>query len=371
MKTRDKYPWRDKGTIKKLLLDDGLSITAAADTLGCERSTVARWAKRLDVDISHRYHAAHEFSKGYRKPKPSVKFLDLKHRMSTTGDVLEKVKHLQESIQGMSVSQDEAEVEILTDKPISLTFMGDCHVGHVNTDYELLEEHLGLIEQAEGAYLMTTGDLMENPVLHAIQKHGSMHQESMVSPKFQKQLVEHLFARVSDRVLAMLQGHHEEWSYTADDFDFGEFITEQFGCPYLEHGGRLTVKVANPGDTTGQDYRIVARHSYRYNSSYNLTHAPKQMIRFFKDGDIGVVGHHHEGAIEEGFLQPGKPFIAIRLGSYKRDDRWARAVGYGTTTPLSPTVILWPDKWRMVPFKSIRDGIEYLQFLRGHELDGQ
>lgn len=42
-------PWRDPKNLQTLLIEKGLSLTAAGERLGCTRPTIARWADRLGV----------------------------------------------------------------------------------------------------------------------------------------------------------------------------------------------------------------------------------------------------------------------------------------------------------------------------------
>ena len=83
------------------------------------------------------------------------------------------------------------------------------------------------------------------------------------------------------------------------------------------------------------------------------------------DFDIGCVAHQHSPAIEEVVLADGLPRIFVRPGSFKGADRYARQLGFASRPSeyAVPSVILFPNERRMIPFLKITDAAIVLKSL--------
>ena len=155
----------------------------------------------------------------------------------------------------------------------------------------------------------------------------------------------------------MIQGCHDEWSHNADDFDLTKYMAKHLGCANLGFGGLVNLVVGT------QEYKIAARHKYRYNSSYNWTHSPKQLVRFEeKTADVAVVAHNHVTAIEH-TQEYDKDRVYVRPGSMKGADRWARSIGFKDSGKRMPCVVLWPDKRQMMTFMDLDQCADYMESL--------
>lgn len=148
---------------------------------------------------------------------------------------------------------------------------------------------------------------------------------------------------------------HEEFSHDADDFDFTKYLASAVGAANMGFGGQVNLYVGE------QLYQIALRHKYRYNSSFNYTHTCKRLReREYPNADIVCVAHHHQATIEQ-MAHSDKDRIYIRPGSMKGPDRYARSLGYTDTGSQIPTVILWPDKRKMLSFLNLEDAIEVVK----------
>jgi len=69
----------------------------------------------------------------------------------------------------------------------------------------------------------------------------------------------------------------------------------------------------------------------------------------------------------EPFYKHGELKIAVRAGTYKVYDGWARSQGFYGARVGVPVVFFWPDTWRMQVWPQIDDlagAVEYLAWLR-------
>jgi predicted MPP superfamily phosphohydrolase len=248
----------------------------------------------------------------------------------------------------LSTHQDEVTVKIRSKKPVLVGFLADIHIGAVSGHYKELKDRVDLLSETDDAYIISCGDTVDNylPTFHGYEQFTVM-----CPPEVQKKLVEYIFSKLDGKLLALVQGCHDEASHSADDFDWTKYLTDKFGCANLGFGGFVNIQL------DGQTYRIAARHKYRFSSSFNLTHTVKRLREQLGDFDIGCVAHNHQAAIEEVMQQDGKQRIFIRPGSFKGADRYSRFLGYKDTGGFIPTVLIFPNKRRMIPFLNLNDAV--------------
>jgi hypothetical protein len=287
-----------------------------------------------------------------------IKFENLKEppdneKMKKIWDTL---KEFQQETRKFETAMQEVEIHIKDNRPIAIAFLADIHIGAISTDHEALERVLNLIGNVDGFYIISCGDTIDNylPSFHAA---GSF--EAIIAPELQKRFVEWLYTKIVEKIIAIVQGCHDEASHLTDDFDWTKYLSEKFQCPNLGFGGFINLKLGE------QKYRIGAWHRIRrFNSYKNLTHIVKRCLEVFGDFDVGCVAHNHISAIEVEDTT-AKTRVYIRPGSFKEADRWARQMGYASTPARVPIVILYPDQKKMVPFQDFEEAIRYLCYLRG------
>ena len=270
---------------------------------------------------------------------------------ATFDELWEAAYAFQKASQELSTRQEAIDIHIAVDHPIAVCFVADTHIGAIDTPLDVVRSRFNLLEEYPFIYPAGCGDMTDNyvPSSHPAGMFGALF-----PPELQKELVENLYQKLKGRWLWLIQGCHDEWSHTADDFDLTKYMAKHLECPNLGFGGSVKLKVGE------QTYNIAARHKYRYNSSYNLTHAPKQLVRFDeKDADIAVVAHNHVTAIEH-VQENDKDRVYIRPGSMKGPDRWARSIGFTDTGKNMPCVVLWPNVRRMMSFMDLGDCVEFM-----------
>lgn len=255
----------------------------------------------------------------------------------------------QRASQALSTRYDEVDVYLDVDHPIGVPFIADIHIGAVSTPLDLVRERFYLIQDNPWLYPFGAGDKIDN---YLPSKHPQGMFSVMFPPELQKELVENLYGKIKGRWIALVQGCHDDFSHQTDDFDFTKYMSKRMECANLGFGGAVNLHVGE------QMYRIVVRHKYRYNSSLNNTHTCKRLQQMeYPNADVLVVGHHHMADIEQ-VQHRDKDRIYIRPGSMKGPDRYARSLGYSDTGSCTPTVMLWPDKRKMMPFMHLEDVID-------------
>lgn len=234
------------------------------------------------------------------------------------------------------------------DHPILLWVLADAHVGSMGGEYSVLKERIELLSTVRHGYGISAGDTTDNFLPSRIPQ-GMFNQ--IIPPRLQKQLVEHQYKKLKGHWLAAVQGNHEKRSEDVDDFHFTSYLAKQLGCYNMGYGGLLTLELGK------QVYEIAVRHQYRCSSSLNITHTCKRLReREHPNADISIVAHNHQGACEQ-LHHPDKSRIYIRPGSFKGVDKYSRSIGYNETPHCIPSVILYPDKRKMIPFLNIDDAL--------------
>jgi len=245
-------------------------------------------------------------------------------------------------------------IRLKESEPIVLTFTSDWHLGNKGVDYSRFNEDLELIAKTEHLWLIAGGDSWDNFIRERFVGEAL---DALAQPELQRALWIQAIRKVKRRILAIGTGCHNEWTKKATGIDeIGELV-RGLHLLYTEHGALIELKIDEVV------YRIFRIHRYRYSSSFNLTHAVKRLWEMGPhDFDVGVVEHQHVAAVEP-FLKHGQWKIAIRTGTYKVWDRFARSRGFFGATPMNPAVVLFPKEFKMVPFLDFRDAIEFRERL--------
>ena len=237
------------------------------------------------------------------------------------------------------------EIWFKEEAPIKLCFIGDQHLGGARSDLKKMRKDQSLISKTKNCYQIWCGDWIDNHI-----KHLAAIINSKTSPSEQIYMLEYLLSIAGDKIISVVGGNHEFWTKSYCGLDYHDKFFTNRNIKFQNHRLHLTVYL-------GQiEYRISVYHKYRYNSSFNLTHTVK---RLWEQGEfdfhIGVVAHHHESAIEF-FLKHGIQRWAIRPGSYLISDEYSLQQGYNDAEPNCPGVILYPNEFKIIGFRELKDG---------------
>lgn len=239
--------------------------------------------------------------------------------------------------------------------PIAIAAKSDQHIAPgTPVDMARMRSDAEYVRDTPNLFSTWAGDGVDNHI-----KHRSATIAARSQPGDQWKHYDYLMLIEREKLLALICGNHDAWTDQFAGVDMVKWLAEKNALCYAPDEARLTVKVGS------QEYKIAFRHQYRMNSTFNQTHAVKQWQRLGDDAfDVGIIGHHHEPAIES-FVYRGKECWAARPGSYQITSAYSRMYGYNSTYPTCPTFVLFPDKRKIVGFSDMRDAGVYLKAVLG------
>ena len=249
----------------------------------------------------------------------------------------------------------EVSIEYDTKLPIGLAQSADWHLGQSGVDYDSFQEDIELIASEPGLYYDVGGDSAHNIIQAS--KIGSSHNQTPIP--VQLGLVIQTIKKTIHKLNTLRTGNHDYWSTSLTGEDWLGESAKRLKIVYTKHGARVNLKVGK------QEYPYMARHIGRYNSAFNPTHSNKQEQRLnYPWARFTVFEHHHKAAIES-YLYDGRECIAIRTGTYGIYDDYAQQWGFYGAHVCVPMIVFFPNEDRMVGFKNLRDGVDFLRYVRG------
>jgi hypothetical protein len=242
-------------------------------------------------------------------------------------------------------------VDFPKDEPIAIAFISDQHIAPgTPVDMGRMRADAEYVRDTPNLFALLGGDGVDN---HILIRSAMMAARSQ--PGDQYALFEYYLGIFAEKILALCSGNHDAWTDQVAGIDMVQWIAQRHKLCYSPSAFSIQVKVG------GQPYKIVMRHQYRYNSSFNMTHAVKQLLRMGEDEfDIGCIGHHHEPADENGIYR-GLHRWFCRPGSYQISSSYTRQYGWNSTYPTSPTIVLYPGKREMCGFMDMRKAGRFLR----------
>ncbi len=246
--------------------------------------------------------------------------------------------------------------------PLGVCFTADWQVGTNGVLMRQLREDARAIATAEGLHAVLMGDLIQN--LNMVKHPSSMHEMTLTDPTDQLNCVRLLIHEIlgekpidptNPKILGAVTGNHEHNSKKAAGIDVTRGLCEEFGIPYLWHGGLLEIMVGE------SRYEIGLRHLYRGESNVNTTNAQRMMYQNWQPADVEVLAHRHYNDMQKRPMVGGDT-IFLRAGSYQKwDDHAQFSGGYKGSWGI-PLIVLMPDTRRIIPFygSDFYLGLEFL-----------
>jgi len=223
-----------------------------------------------------------------------------------------------------------------------LAFVSDMHIGGL-CDYARMREDAELIRDTPGCYAVLAGDQVDNHI-----KHRSAVLAAEMGPDRQYKLFEYYLRLIGDKCLVVTSGNHDDWTKQIAGVDVLGRIVRERRVFYAPNEAWLEIKVGS------QEYTVGVRHQYRFGSAFNQTHTVKQWLRLGpREFDVGVIGHHHEAAIEQHTYRGQFRWVA-RPGSYQITSGYSEQYGFNHSIPTCPTFLFHGDEKDITGFKSVR-----------------
>jgi hypothetical protein len=280
--------------------------------------------------ISKKYKIDKKYLKEYggNFKESSVQIENLKRWEKMDVDaILDHIESGQKRLRSLDSEQGNADITIKTsNKYIALTFLSDFHLENVNTDIGQLRRDFATIKNTKDFYMGFGGDLIDN---FMVGPHKEGVVEAVIPPKAARLAAGKLFDELKGKVLWTIIGCHDAWDRDYADYNLPEHIARKQEIPYLGHGGDVNLTIKNHKSKVPVLYNIHARHKFRGGSGLgNGTACCKNVLRDIDSKfDIVSIGHNHFAEIKlEHYL--GKLRVFIRNGSYKREDRYSKMLGY-------------------------------------------
>ena len=231
---------------------------------------------------------------------------------------------------------------------IILKPIGDLHIGADTTLHREIAKIVKFCHDRPNIKLVWCGDYIDNFGKYSV---GGGQHEQAISITKQKELAEWIAKYLKGKILGVIQGCHEEFSYRADGFDFGKYLANKADARYL---GKQAILELEVGENT---YRILVDHNERWSSTLNMCHGLKQTARFYKEFDLGIGAHRHVPNSENTLIR-NKMVKTCKVSSYKKPDRFIEKVKIPDAPILSQCYVLLAEK--MEPYWK---GIVYFEYI--------
>jgi len=327
---------------------DTLTLTTheLAHEYGIAESTVRDWRlfckRSLDLEVGYGRPQMHFLDKKEDPgPMDDEDVWALMARMSAHRDIERK-------------AQDHLTVALDEPLPHGIALTGDWHIGVEGVLYDEMDQDFNALAGLPGLLALGMGDYAHNPKAR-MRPGSSLYRMIVPDPDQQYRMAMHQTRKLEGQWIGLVKGCHDDWDSQLAGFERVEAMCRSLDTAYLGHGATITVRL---GD---QEYTILARHKYKYESSINLTNAQRRGWEQIGQPDAVVFAHlHHTVSHKE--PRGSQDVVYMRSGSYFKWDEFGMKIGHHQGQRGVPILILYPDKHRMVPFYGA-DMEEALRFL--------
>lgn len=231
--------------------------------------------------------------------------------------------------------------------PVGLALFSDLHLGAPGVDIERMLAEIKLAVDAPGMYIGFLGDLVDNMIVGRLLS-LQMYNRATISDQYV--LLRLVLRLAGPKLLFNVGGNHDAWTESVAGIDYFREVVAGIrpDTLYASDDARITFRVG------GVDFPARFRHKWRGKSILNPTHGIERGWRYDKDFRLGVGAHNHDGSVSRTFNAGGEQGLAVQLGSYKVEDKYARA--HGLPKPPSTAaaaVILDPETGSMTGFDNL------------------
>lgn len=319
------------------------TITKAADALGLSRST-----------FNHRYKMGVSlFGKAEGKITPPV----LPDDDIPVEQIIDQLCGRFKKRNDHDAAKKWMEFRVNSDEPIGICWFGDPHIDDNGCNWPLLKEHIDIVATTPGMYGANIGDTHNNWVGRLTKEYAN--QDTSVGTAYK--LIEWFFKDSGINWLIMLTGNHDSWN---DDARLLKKIAEHL-CPMIDW--RAQFKLVFKG---GRECLIDAAHDHKGHSQWNGLHGQQKAATMGGTAHLYIAGHrHYWGLAQHECPETNRVYSLARARGYKHIDQYAVTCGFGNHQQGSSIVSVIDPKAPEINmvrcFADVREGAEYLTYLRG------
>jgi hypothetical protein len=276
------------------------SIRATSFEFGITRSTIRnklKLANELGIGLTDTYSVA--------------------EKIDDDIPVDEIVDHLQKRFQQRKKNKESKKwqnINMKTNEPIALVWMGDPHIDDNYCDWDALKRDLSIIQSSPNIYGCNLGDLQNNWIGRLSRLYG----EQDTSHKTAWKLVEWLIDEMNPLIL--IGGNHDMWTGAGDPINWMTMphtINEAWEA-------RISINFPN-----GKKCKIHTAHDMSGHSQWNNLHAQGKRAKMGGQADLYISGHKHNwGLAQIEQVELEKTAWLARARGYKYYDTFAMVKGF-------------------------------------------
>ena len=241
--------------------------------------------------------------------------------------------------------------------PVAIVEVADLHSGDMGVDYERAFYEAELIAETPGMYVITVGDMVNNFIIGTLTQARS---GTRLSIPDEWALLRRYLKIVAPKWLLSVGGNHDQWTTMLTGVDYFAEIVGQIKSRVIYDSDDVVFTV-NVGDWA---IPCRARHKWRGNSIYNVTHAIERAAKFDGDFLIGFGAHTHTGGYTRGMDVGGANGMAVQAGTYKRIDGFARRMGFAyPNNSTAVAVVIDAEYHSLTGFDNLEACANYMQLV--------
>lgn len=200
-------------------------------------------------------------------------------------------------------------------RPFGILIFGDEHLDDDGCDWPRLLSDIAIARDTPGVYAIGAGDAHNNWIGRLERLYASQN----TSAETAWRLVQWYLNGAGVPWLFRLLGNHDKWGNGAELMH----LHNSLGVPLFDWRAAIALECGN-----GRTINIRAAHDFPGMSQWNKTHAlVKAALMTYGDADVYLCGHRHTGGVQK-FEHRDRCPLAVRVGSYKRDDDYALTKGF-------------------------------------------
>ena len=238
--------------------------------------------------------------------------------------------------------------------PVAIVEVADLHSGDVGVDYERAFAEAELIRDTPGMYVITVGDMVNNFIIGTLAQARS---GTRLSIPDEWALLRRYLKIIAPKWLLAVGGNHDQWTTMLTGVDYFAEIVGQIKSRVIYDSDDVLFTL-NVGDWS---IPCRARHKWRGNSIYNVTHAIERAAKFDDDFLIGFGAHTHVGGYVRDMNVGGMDGKAVQAGTYKRIDGFARRMGFAKPNlSTAVAVVISPEFHSLSGFNNLYECANYM-----------